>query len=177
MDTRFIKIPLALASLAYAVYLFTEGYIGSGVGLVLVTTLIVLVTLQSMRLLMAFVSLRQQKMEDARKWLGRVNPNHLWARRRGYWYFLSGSLAMEQNMNQAEQLLKQALEIGLKQDHDKAAVKLNLAVVASAKRKPKLAKALLVECKRLDAKGMLKKDIKQVEAAIRNPQMMQMRGR
>ena len=145
--------------------------------MVLVTTLIVLVTLQSMRLLMAFVSLRQQKMEDARKWLGRVNPNHLGARRRGYWYFLSGSLAMEQNMNQAEQLLKQALEIGLKQDHDKAAVKLNLAVVASAKRKPKLAKALLVECKRLDAKGMLKKDIKQVEAAIRNPQMMQMRGR
>lgn len=62
MDTRFIKIPLALASLAYAVYLFTEGYIGSGVGMVLVTTLIVLVTLQSMRLLMAFVSLRQQKM-------------------------------------------------------------------------------------------------------------------
>jgi hypothetical protein len=84
---------------------------------------------------------------------------------------------MEQNMNQAEQLLKQALEIGLKQDHDKAAVKLNLAVVASAKRKPKLAKALLVECKRLDPKGMLKKDIKQVEAAIRNPQMMQKRGR
>ena len=96
MDTRLIKIPLAIASLVYAVFLFTEGYIGSGVGMVLVTTLIVLVTLQSMRLLMAFVSLRQQKMEDARKWLGRVNPNHLWARRRGYWYFLSGSLAMEQ---------------------------------------------------------------------------------
>jgi hypothetical protein len=177
MDTRFIKIPLALASLAYSVFLFTEGYVGSGSGMILVTTLIVLVTLQSMRLLMAFVSLRQQKMEDARKWLGRVNPNHLWKRRKGYWYFLSGSLAMEQNMNQAEQLLKQALDMGLKQDHDKAAVKLNLAVVASAKRKPKLAKALLVECKRLDAKGMLKKDIKQVEAAIRNPQTMKMRGR
>ena len=177
MDTRFIKIPIALASLAYSVFLFTEGYVGSGIGMILVTTLIVLVTLQSMRLLMAFVSLRQQKMEDARKWLGRVNPNHLWKRRKGYWYFLSGSLAMEQNMNQAEQLLKQALDMGLKQDHDKAAVKLNLAVVASAKRKPKLAKALLVECKRLDAKGMLKKDIKQVEAAIRNPQTMKMRGR
>ena len=70
MDTRFIKIPLAFASLAYAIFLFTEGYIGSGVGMVFVTTLIVLITLQSMRLLMAFVSLRQQKMEDARKWLG-----------------------------------------------------------------------------------------------------------
>lgn len=145
--------------------------------MVLVTALLVLITLQSMRLLMAFVSLRQQKMEDARKWLGRVNPNHLWPRRRGYWYFLSGSLMMEHNMNDAERLLKEALEIGLKQDHDKAAVKLNLAVVASAKRKTKLAKALLNECKRLDAKGVLKKDIKQVEAAIRSPQQMRMRGR
>lgn len=177
MDTRFIKIPLAAASLAYAIHLFTIGHVGAGVGMVLVTALLVLITLQSMRLLMAFVSLRQQKMEDARKWLGRVNPNHLWPRRRGYWYFLSGSLMMEHNMNDAERLLKEALEIGLKQDHDKAAVKLNLAVVASAKRKTKLAKALLNECKRLDAKGVLKKDIKQVEAAIRSPQQMRMRGR
>ena len=100
-------------------------------------------------------------------WAGESKP--LWPRRRGYWYFLSGSLMMEHNMNEAERLLKQALEIGLKQDHDKAAVKLNLAVVASAKRKTKLAKALLAECKRLDAKGVLKKDIKQVEAAIRSP--------
>jgi hypothetical protein len=84
---------------------------------------------------------------------------------------------MELNMNEAEKLLKQALEMGLKQDHDKAAVKLNLAVVASAKRKPKLAKALLAECKRLDSKGMLKKDIKQVEAALRSPAQMRMRGR
>ena len=71
MDTRFIKIPLAAASLAYAVYLFTVGQIGSGVGMVLVSAVLVLITLQSMRLLMAFVSLRQQKMEDARNWLGR----------------------------------------------------------------------------------------------------------
>lgn len=80
-------------------------------------------------------------------------------------------------MNDAERLLKQALEIGLKQDHDKAAVKLNLAVVASAKRKPKLAKALLAECKRLDSKGVLKRDIKQVEAAIQNPMAMKMKAR
>lgn len=177
MDTRFIKIPLAAASLAYAIQLFTVGQVGAGVGMVLVAAFLVLITLQSMRLLMAFVSLRQQKMEDARKWLGRVNPKHLWPRRRGYWYFLSGSLMMERNMNEAERLLKEALEMGLKQDHDKAAVKLNLAVVASAKRKTKLAKALLNECKRLDAKGVLKKDIKQVEAAIRSPQQMRMRGR
>ena len=177
MDTRIIKITLAAGSLAYAISLFIIGHIGSGVGMVLVCALLVLMTLQSMRMIMAFVNLRQQKMDDARKWLSRVNPKHLWPRRRGYWYFLMGSLAMEHNMNDAERLLKEALDMGLKQDHDKAAVKLNLAVVASAKRKPKLAKALLAECKRLDKKGMLKKDIKQVEAALQNPQVMRMRGR
>jgi len=177
MDTRIIKIALAAGSLAYAISLFTKGHIGSGVGMILICALFILMTLQSMRMIMAFVNLRQQKMDDARKWLGRVNPKHLWPRRKGYWYFLMGSLAMEHNMNDAERLLKEALEIGLKQDHDKAAVKLNLAVVASAKRKPKLATVLLAECKRLDKKGMLKKDIKQVEAAIKNPQVMRMRGR
>ena len=60
MDTRFIKIPLAAASLAYAIQLFTVGQVGAGVGMVLVAALLVLITLQSMRLLMAFVSLRQQ---------------------------------------------------------------------------------------------------------------------
>lgn len=177
MDTRIIKIPLTIASLVYAIILFSQGRVGSGVGMVLVTALLVLMTLQSMRLIMAFVSLRQQKMDDARKWLGRVNPKHLWPRRQGYWYFLTGSLAMEHNMNDAERALREALRLGLKQDHDKAAVKLNLAVVASAKRKRKEALVLIAECKRLDTKGMLKKDIKQVEQAIKNPATMRMRGR
>ena len=51
MDTRFIKIPLAAASLAYAIQLFTVGQVGAGVGMVLVAALLVLITLQSMRLL------------------------------------------------------------------------------------------------------------------------------
>ena len=68
------KIPLAAASLAYAIQLFTVGQVGAGVGMVPVAALLVLIT--SMRLLMAFVSLRQQKMEDARNWA--VNPKHLW---------------------------------------------------------------------------------------------------
>lgn len=177
MDTRIIKIAFAAGSLAYAIYLFMNGYWGSGIGMVLVTALAVLASLQSLRLLMVFVYLRQQRMDDARKWLDRVRPEHLWKRRRAYYAFLKGSMTMEQNMNEAERWLKQSLEWGLKHDHDKAAVKLNLAVVAQAKRKTPQARALLAECKRLDRKGMLKKDIKMVEDAIQNPQQVRMRGR
>ncbi|MDB4587843.1 DUF2892 domain-containing protein, partial [bacterium] len=100
-----------------------------------------------------------------------------WPRRRAYFYFLQGSLKMEHNMNEAEKLIKESLRLGLKQNHDKAAAKLNLAVVASAKRRRQEALALLNECKRLDEKGMLKKDIKMVEQAIKNPQMIRQKGR
>ncbi len=177
MDTRIIKIAFAVGSLAYAIYLFSKGYWGSGTGMVLVTTLAVLASLQSLRLLMVFVYLRQQRLDEARKWLDRVRPEHLWKRRRAYYAFLKGSMLMEKNMNDAERWLKQALDWGLKQDHDKAAVKLNLAVVAQARRKTPQARALLAECKRLDRKGMLKKDIKMVEEAIQNPQQFRARAR
>ena len=79
---------------------------------------------------MAFVHLRQQNMEKAKTWLARIKENQLWPRQRGYYYFLMGSMTMEQNMNDAEKFIKRALQLGLK-DHDKAVANLNLAVVAS----------------------------------------------
>jgi hypothetical protein len=90
MDTRIIKIAFAVGSLAYAIYLFSKGYWGSGIGMVLVTTLAVLASLQSLRLLMVFVYLRQQRLDEARKWLDRVRPEQLWKRRRAYYAFLKG---------------------------------------------------------------------------------------
>ena len=177
MDTRIIKIALTAAALGYAIFLFTRGHIGSGIGMMLVAVMGVLASLQSVRLIFAFANLRQQKVAEARKWLGRINPNHLWKRRRAYYHFLEGSLTMEQNMNEAAKHLRTALDLGLKQAYDQAAAKLNLAVVASAQRKPQQAKALLNEAKRLDDKGMLKKDIKMVEDALRNPRMVHQRVR
>jgi hypothetical protein len=82
---------------------------------------------------------------------------------------------METNMNEAEKNLKKALSIGLKSDSDKAAVKLNLAGIAAAKRKPKEAQMLLMEAKRLDTKGLLKNDIKNFEKAIKNPKVVYQR--
>ena len=52
----------------------------------------------------------------------------------------------------------------------------SLALEADASTKAQ-AMALLNECKRLDEKGMLKKDIKMVEQAIKNPQQRMARAR
>ena len=177
IDTRIVKILLAAASVAYAIYLFTKGYWGAGIGMVLVATIAVLASLQSIRMLFVFVNLRQQRMDDARKWLARVNPAHLWPRRRATYYFMMGSLAMEHNMNEADRLLREAIRLGLKQSTDLAMAKLNLAIIASSRRKTREAAILLADSKRHDTKGMLKKEIKQVEQAIKNPQQVRMKGR
>ena len=167
MLTRLIKILLAASSLAYTVYLFSVAQTGAAIGMIFVTIILVVMTLKSMRLVLAFVQIRQQKMPEAKKWLGRIQQNQLWPRQRGYYNFLLGSLTMEENMNVAEKYLKEAVSLGLRQAHDEAAAKLNLAVIASTKRRTREAIMLLNDCKRLDTKGMLTKDIKMVEQAVK----------
>jgi len=167
MLTRLIKILLAASSLAYTVYLFSKAQTGAAIGMIFVTIILVVMTLKSMRLVLAFVQIRQQKMPEAKKWLGRIQQNQLWPRQRGYYNFLLGSLTMEENMNVAEKYLKEAVSLGLRHAHDEAAAKLNLAVVASTKRRTREAIMLLNDCKRLDTKGMLTKDIKMVEQAVK----------
>lgn len=177
MDTRIIKFFVAAAAIAYAVKLMTEGYWGSGIGMLLLGALLVVVALRSMRMLMVFLKMRQQKLEDAQKWISRINPNRLWKRQRGYYHFLKGSMLLETSLSKAENELKLALSEGLKQGHDKAAVKLNLAAISAAKGRRKIALVLLNEAKRLDKKGMLKADIRTIEQGIKNPKMQMRRRR
>lgn len=173
MITRLLKILVAAASVAYTVLLYTQGSWGSAIGMTLLSIVLVLVNLRSVRLVVAFANLRMQRMEDAVKWLNRIKPAQLWPGQRGYYHFLLGSVTMQHNLIEAEASLRKALSLGLRQDHDKAAVKLNLAVCLSAKQDRKRAMVMIQEAKRLDTKGMLKGDIKQVEAMIKNPRVVQ----
>ena len=173
MVTRLLKIVIAVASVAYTVLLYTQGSWGAAIGMTLCSIVLMLANLRSVRLIFAFANLRLQKMEDAVKWLNRVSPAQLWPGQRGYYHFLLGSVTMQNNLNEAESHLRKALSLGLKQEHDKAAVKLNLAVCMSAKQDRKKAMIMIQEAKRLDTKGLLKNDIKQVEAMIKNPRVVQ----
>lgn len=176
MDTRIIKALIALASTAYTVYLFTTGHWGSGIGMAFLSIILILTVLRSMRMILVFFYMQQQKLDKSITWLNRINPNHLWNRQKGYYHFLKGSTMMETNLNDAEKHLRKALSIGMRKDHDKAAVKLNLAAIASAKGRRKEGQMLIAEAKRLDTKGYLKNDIKMIEKAIKNPRVVH-RGR
>lgn len=163
IDTRIVKIAIAAASLAWAVYLFVTGHWISGIFVVLLTALLTLIIFRSMRLILAFFQIRQQKMDGAKKWLERTNPDYLWKSQKGYYYFLLGSVDIQKNsLAQSEKYFRRALDLGLRMDHDKAAVYLNLAVIMANKRKKREAMNFLNEAKKYDTRGLMKSEIKQI---------------
>jgi tetratricopeptide (TPR) repeat protein len=167
MDTRIIKSILAAAAIAFNTYLFIQGRWGWGITLLFVTAILVLVVFRSTRMIMVFYQMRMQRMDKAKTWLNRINPNHLWAKQKGYYYFLLGSADIQTNsLSQSEKNFKAALQYGLRLDHDKAAAYLNLAVISANRRKKREAITLLNEAKKYDSKGYLKNDIKQVSKMV-----------
>ena len=167
IDSRIIKALIAAASLAYTVWLFIDGHWISGVFMLLLTALLVLMVTRSIRLIMVFLQVRQQKMDKARLWLSRINPDHLWKNQKGYYYFLLGSVDAQKNsLAQSEKHFRAALSHGLRMNHDKAMVYLNLAVIAANKRKKREALTLIAEAKKFDDKGYLKNDIRQVSKMV-----------
>jgi tetratricopeptide (TPR) repeat protein len=176
MDTRIIKILIAALSLAYTVYLFVTGNWGSGIGMIFVSAILVLINLRSLRMIVALFQLRKQDFAKARTWLDRVNPDKLWKKQQGYWYYLIGLTEVSTNLNSADKNFRKALQLGLNMDHDKAMAKLNMAMVAASRNKRNEAIQLINEAKRLDKRGMMKKDIKTIEQAIKNPRVVRQQG-
>jgi tetratricopeptide (TPR) repeat protein len=167
MDTRIIKIIIAALSLAYTVMTFIDGSWITGIFMLLVTTVLVLVCFRSTRLIVVFYYIQRQNLEKAKTWLAKINPNKLWNNQKGYYHFLLATTDMQnQSMAQSEKHLRTALQFGLRMDHDKAAVYLNLSVLAANKRKKREAMMHLTEAKKYDTKGYLKKDIKEVQKML-----------
>jgi len=167
MDTRIIKSIIAAAAIAFNTYLFVQGRWGWGITLLFATAVLVLVVFRSTRMIMVFYQMRMQRMDKAKIWLNRINPEHLWAKQKGYYYFLLGSADIQTNsLSQSEKNFRTALQHGLRLDHDKAAAYLNLAVISANRRKKREAITLLNEAKKYDSKGYLKNDIKQVSKMV-----------
>jgi len=167
MDTRIIKGVLGLATLAWAVFEFIDGNIASGIFITLLAALIIFFVFRSVRVLVAFLQLRRQKFDSAKKWLDRINENHLFQRQQAYYYYLRGLSESQTNVSQAEKYFTRALKLGLKQTYDKAVAKLQLAMIAASKRRKREAMNLIADVKKLDKKKMLKEQIKMAQQAMK----------
>ena len=165
MFNKNIKLIIAGLLVITAVWQFTESNIGNGIFLIVLTAFPVFLYYKNEFILLAFLKLRKQDMEGAKKWLDYIkNPESaLVKKQQGYFNYLHGILVSQTNINQAEKFFKKAIELGLSMDMDLAVAKLNLAGVAMSRRRKLEATTLLNEAKKLDKQNMLGDQIKMMK--------------
>lgn len=161
MFHRNIKLILAGLIIITGIWQMTENNIGNGIFLVLLSAVPIFLYFKNEFILLAFLKLRKQDFEGAKKWLAYIkNPETALVRKQqGYFNYLHGIMLSQTNLTQAEKYFKKAIELGLSMDMDLAVAKLNLAGVAMTRRRKLEATNLLNEAKKLDKQNMLKEQI------------------
>lgn len=165
MFNKNIKLVLAVAIIALAVWQFTENEIGNGIMFILLAAIFVLLYFKNEIIVLAFLRLRKQDFPGAQKWLGKISSPEaaLTKKQQGYYYYLQGLMVSQTNMTQAEKFFKKAIDLGLSMKTDLAMAKLNLAGIAMTKNRKREAQILLKEAKGLDKHNMLAEQIKVME--------------
>lgn len=173
MYNKIIKLIIAAGLVAFAVYQFTENYIGNGIMLILLALVFVFLYFKNELILLAFFRLRKQDFNGAKKWLDKIkNPEAaLVKKQQGYYNYLHGLMISQTNMNEAEKYFKKAVTLGLSMNHDLAMAKLNLAGIAFSKRRKLEAQKLLTEAQKLDKQGILTDQIKMMKDNMKRAQM------
>ena len=161
MFNKNIKLIVAASVIAFAIYQFTEGNIGNGIFLLLLSAIFILFYFKNELIILAFLQLRKQNFEGAKKYLDMIsNPDTaLVKKQQGYYNYLNGLMFSQTNLHQAEKYFRKAIELGLSMDQDLALAKLQLAGIAASKRRKIEAEKLLGEAKKLDKHNMLKDQI------------------
>ena len=169
MFNKNIKLVIAALIIGYGVYQFTEGFIGNGIMFILLSLIFIFLYFKNELILLAFLKLRKQDFEGAKKWLDKIkNPEAaLVKKQQGYLNYLNGIMVSQTNMNEAEKYFKKAISLGLSMDHDLAMAKLNLAGIAFSKRRKQEAKLLLNEAEKLDKRNMLADQIKMMKQQMK----------
>ncbi|PQB04588.1 hypothetical protein [Aureitalea marina] len=173
MFNKNIKLVLAILSIALAVWQFVESEIGNGIMFILLAGMFVLLYFKNEMILLAFLRLRKQDFEGAKKWLDKIpNPEQCLVRKQqGYYFYLNGLMVSQTNMNEAEKLFKKAVNLGLSMSADMAMAKLNLAGIAMSKNRKREAQTLLSEAKKLDKHNMLTEQIKMMQQQMKRANM------
>ncbi|MTG97126.1 MULTISPECIES: DUF2892 domain-containing protein [Myroides] len=169
MFHRYIKLGIAAALFATAIWQFVEGNIGNGIFLLFLMGLVILLYFKNEYILLAFLKLRKQDFEGAQKWLDKIkNPETALVRKQnGYYNYLMGIMTSQTNLNASEKYMKKAIELGLNMDQDLAMAKLQLAGIAMTKRRKIEATKLLSEAQKLDKQGMLKEQVKMMKEQMK----------
>jgi len=169
MFNKNIKLVIAGLLAVWAIYEFSQVNIMNGISILLLAGIFILFYFKNEFILLAFLQLRKQNFEGAKKWLGYIkNPSTaLITKQEGYYNYLHGIMLSQTNITQAEKFLKKAIKLGLSMDHDLAMAKLQLAGIAMTKRRKREATNLMAEAKKLDKHGMLKEQMQMMKQQMK----------
>ncbi|MEX1192961.1 MAG: DUF2892 domain-containing protein [Brumimicrobium sp.] len=157
-----IRTLLAIAAVSFNVYLFYVGSWGWGITFILVTALIILSFFRNENVILALYQMRLGKQEKAWKYLNRIkSPQYLPKRQHAYVIYLKGMLGLQQDLGfpKCEQLIRKALDLGLRTQQDKAVAKMQLAGICMQTGRKREAQTLISESKKLDKNNMLKEQL------------------
>ena len=165
MYPKYIKIILAVLTLAYSILQFYENNIGNGIALIFLMIIFIFLYFKNEIILLAFLRLRKQDFNGTEKWLSKIkNPQSALTQKQvGYYNYLKGIISSQTNLTQAEKYFKKAISLGLSMNHDLAMAKLSLAGILIQKRRKREATALLNEAKKIDTQKMLSDQIKMMQ--------------
>jgi hypothetical protein len=169
MFHRNIKLIIAGLIIITGIWQMTEGYIGNGIFLILLSALPIFLYFKNEFILLAFLKLRKQDFTGAQKWLAYIkNPETaLVQKQQGYFNYLHGIMLSQTNLTQSEKYFKKAIELGLNMDMDLAVAKLNLAGLAMTRRRKLEATNLINEVKKLDKQNMLADQVKMMKEQLK----------
>ena len=169
MYPKYIKLILALLTLAYSIFQFYEKNIGNGIALIFLVLIFVLLYFKNEIIILAFLRLRKQDFNGTEKWLDKIKSpeSALTKKQVGYYNYLRGVISSQTNLTLAEKYFKKAISIGLSMNHDLAMAKLSLAGILIQKRRKREATTLLNEAKKIDTQKMLSDQIKMMQQKMK----------
>jgi hypothetical protein len=178
MTGFIIRIAIALSALSFNVWLFATGHWGWGITFLFVTALIILSFFRNENMILALNQMRVGNTEKAKKYIDRItHPQFLPRKQHAYILYLKAVMgSQEMGFAKSEQLLRRAIELGLRQPEDNAVARMHLAGICAQTGRQHEAVSLLGEAKKMDKNGMLKDQIKMMQQQLQMaPSKNQMR--
>ena len=173
-----IRCALMGVSLYETVMLFYEGYWGWGITMILPLAIIGFSFFRNENMILALNQMRLGNTEKAKKFINRISaPQFLPKKQHAYVLFLKAVLGTQElGFAKSEQLLRKALQMGLRTGQDNAVARLHLAGICAQTGRKKEALTLLAEAKKMDDSGMMKDQIVQMQHQLKAaPSKNQMR--
>ena len=169
LQNKYLKLVLSALIITWAVFQFTQGYIGNGIALTLLSSIPIIFYYRNEFLILAFLRLRKQDFKGTQKWLNKIAEPEtaLMKKQQGYYHYLHGIIYSQINLTQAEKYFRKALQLGLNMNYDVAMAKLSLAGIMMQKRRKREAQELLAEAKKLDKQNMMTEQIKMMQLQLK----------